>query len=117
MRRMEPRRVVLAAMVLAGAWLAPPPAQAAKWCFEDIGCPGDHVFSRKQLAKLSCENLRHVRNAIYDENGYCFRSKEQAAIYDNKDCLYASPSLVPLNRFERQNVARIVAAERANGCK
>lgn len=113
------RRMTVASIVLmtAGTLTGWPAAAASKWCFEDIGCPADHFITQKKLKKLSCQNLRHVRNSIYDQNGYCFRDKELADIYDNKDCIYESPAAVPLNRFERRNVTRIVDAERAAGCK
>lgn len=118
MDAVDRRRKAMTAVLLAGLMAAPTAVAAGKkWCFEDIGCPADRTISRAALKKLSCDNLRHVRNAIYDQNGYCFRDQALAQLYDNSDCVYASSSAVPLNRHERRNVKRIIAVERANSCK
>ena len=85
-------------------------------CFEGIGCSDSDYFSRKELRPLSCQNLWHVRNRIYDENGYCFKTKRGRAHFSNVGCKYWNEAAVPLNTYERRNVQTIRAVERWKGC-
>lgn len=92
------------------------PAEAA--CFESgVGCTDDHRIPMKVLNTLSCDALWTVRNAIYDENGYCFKSARAKAVFSNEDCEFTVASRVPLNDYERVNISRIVQAERNMGCE
>ena len=91
------------------------PADAA--CFESgIGCTNDHLISTRALRRLSCDSLWTVRNTIYDENGYCFKTAKAKAVFDNAGCLYTNASQVPLNTYERGNIDRIVKIERDKSC-
>jgi hypothetical protein len=104
-----------AALAVLGLLSAGTPAEAA--CFESgIGCTDDHHIPSKALKALSCDALWTVRNTIYDENGYCFRSARAKAIFSNDGCLTTDASRVTLNRYERANVGRIAEAERKKGC-
>lgn len=85
-------------------------------CFEGIGCTDSEYFSRQDLRRLSCQNLWHVRNRIYDENGYCFKTKRAKATFSNVGCSYRNEAAVPLNAYERANVLAIRATERRKGC-
>ena len=91
-------------------------APALADCYEDIGCTDSDMMSADDLEALSCQNLWHVRNRIYDENGYCFTTARGRKAFDNSDCWVKSQSKVKLNAIERHNVNAIVAAESANGC-
>lgn len=106
-------RCGIAAGVLAGA-LGVGPAQAD--CFEDIGCTDSDRFDVDDLVELSCENLWFVRNRIYDENGYCFRTKRARQQFDNSDCWVREQANVKMSTIERGNVNAIVEAESQNGC-
>ncbi len=66
------------------------------------------------LAGLGCNTLWVARNEIYARNGYCFRTRRAIRYFGNAGCWTRNP---PLNRFERANVARIKARERALGCR
>jgi hypothetical protein len=55
-------------------------------CYEDIGCTDSDEYNVDDLTALSCENLWHVRNRIYDENGYCFTTRRARDAFDNSDC-------------------------------
>ena len=69
--------------------IAPITADAAGRCFEDLGntgCPWKETFPRSQLRQLSCQNLWLVRNSIYDRRGYCFKTQDGKATFDNSDC-------------------------------
>src|SRR4051794_13023496 len=55
-------------------------------CYEDVGCTNDHVMPYPALQGLSCEQLWTVRNAIFQENGFCFRTKRALAVFSNDGC-------------------------------
>ena len=91
-------------------------APARADCYEDIGCTDSDMMTVNDLEELSCQNLWHVRNRIYDENGYCFTTARGRRAFDNSDCWVHSQSKVKLSAIERHNVNSIVEAEAANGC-
>ena len=96
------------------------PALAARVdrnCYEDIGCPWKQSSTLRQFRTLSCQNLAHVRNHTYYENYYCFRSAAAKAAYGNTGCKYPLTALIPLNAFERANLALIKQAEKEKGCR
>ena len=107
-------------LTLAGALLllsaaAAPGANAA--CFESgVGCTNDHAMPTAVLRTLGCEPLWTVRNTIYHEHGYCFRTARAQAVFSNDGCSVTDASKLDLNGFERTNIARIVKVERQKGC-
>jgi hypothetical protein len=104
---------------LAGSFLlilATSGAPAHADCFELIGCTDSDYMTVENLAQLSCQNLWHVRNRIYDENGYCFHTWRAQQAFDNSDCWVERQEDVKLSHIERYNVTRIVGAESQNGC-
>ena len=105
-------RAVLTVLALLTAGFA---AQAA--CYEDIGCTDSETFANRDLRRMSCQNLWHVRNTIYDENGLCFRTDRALEVFDNSDCFVENPGAVRLNTYERGNINRIVQVEKAKGCR
>ena len=107
-------RFGLAAGMLMAVSASVGPAQAD--CFEDIGCTDSDWFDVDDLVALSCENLWHVRNRIYDENGFCFKTKRARNAFDNSDCWVRNQGDVKLSTVERHNVNEIVEAESENGC-
>jgi hypothetical protein len=108
------RLLAPAAAALSVLFAMAQPAEAA--CFESgVGCTDSHYVPYWALRQLSCENLWWVRNTIYDENGYCFTTIRGQQAFDNSDC-YANNGTVQLNRYERENVGRIVRVEREKAC-
>jgi hypothetical protein len=97
-------------MISAGA------APARADCYENIGCTDSDSMDVDDLVELSCENLWHVRNRIYDENGYCFKTARARNAFDNSDCWVKNQANVKLSHIERRNVDAIVEAESENGC-
>lgn len=95
------------------------PGQAAKAaCFESgVGCPSDHYIPRNVLSTLSCDALWMVRNSIYDERGFCFKTARALETFSNEDCYVTNASRLKFNTFERTNIDRIVAVERKKGCR
>jgi hypothetical protein len=91
------------------------PASAA--CFESgVGCTDDHYISKKALNALSCDALWTVRNSIFDENGYCFKTTKAKNTFSNEDCFVSDATKLKLNAYERANVDRVVEVERRKGC-
>lgn len=93
-------------------------AQAA--CYEDLGqtgCPDQELFPLDDLRRLSCQNLWYVRNQIYNEHGYCFRTPAAIEQFDNSDCFVRDAGQLRLNEYERENIARIVRVERELACR
>jgi hypothetical protein len=104
---------------IAGATMAfllgVPPGNAA--CFESgVDCTDDHNIPASVLQPLSCDALWTVRNTIFDENGYCFRTARAQAVFSNDGCQYTSMAGMPLNSYEAANIATIRQVERQKGC-
>jgi YARHG domain len=108
-------RFLVAAGLVLGGWATDAPARAD--CYEDIGCTDTDVFAQTDLRHLSCQNLWFVRNRIFDENGYCFKTARGRQAFDNSDCWVDDQEMVKLSTIERRNVEAIVKAETAKGCR
>ncbi len=96
------------------------PAQAEKNCYEGFaggGCPWNAYFKDAELRGLQCDDLAFIRNRIYKENGYCFRDATVKAKLGNEGCKHALQQLVPLNAYEKANVASIRKIEASKRCK
>lgn len=107
---MQRQSLILALTLLA----ATGPAFAS--CYENIGCTDSDRFSRPALRQLSCENLWMVRNEIYKEAGYCFKTERAIDYFGNAHCTVENMNAVPLSEIERYNIDQIVAVERQQGC-
>ncbi len=105
-----------AVAVMALAALAPGVASAA--CFESgVGCTDTGPMRTWALRQLSCDSLWTVRNTIYAEHGYCFHTARGQAVFDNTGCVYDNASMVPLNAYERDNIARVAQVEKEKRCR
>jgi hypothetical protein len=107
---MHLKSIALAVLLLAAAG----PALAN--CYENIGCTDTDHFSKSELRGLSCQNLWVVRNTIYQENGYCFKTQRAINYFGNDQCTTTNMSAVPLSQIETFNIGQIVAVERQMGC-
>ncbi len=95
--------------------VAAAPANAA--CYEVQGCTDSAYFSERFLMREGhCDVLWEIRNRIYKENGYCFRTPRGIAAFGNAGCRHDDINAVPLNQYERANVAAIARVERMKGC-
>lgn len=104
-----------AAVSALGLLLGAAPGQAA--CFESgVGCTDDHYIPASVLQPLSCDALWTVRNTIFDENGYCFRTARAQAVFSNAGCQYTGMAGMPLNSYESANIATIRQVEKQKGC-
>lgn len=96
------------------------PATASAACFENLGqtgCTDMEAFRVGELRQLSCQNLWYVRNSIYNDRGYCFRTAAAIAQFDNSDCFERDAARLRFNRNEQTNINRIVQVEREKGCR
>lgn len=91
-------------------------ASAHDNCYEVIGCPHRDLFNRQDLRQLSCQNLWYVRNRIYYDHGYCFKTAAAIREFDNSDCYVRNAARLDLNRREVQNISRIRQVEQRKGC-
>ena len=105
-----------AALVLACgvAGLGAVPAKAN--CYEIYGCTDSSYFDAKLLTGASCQILWEMRNWIYKENGYCFRTPKAIEAFGNSGCRYDDVAQVPLNDIERHNMTTIKSVEIKKGC-
>jgi hypothetical protein len=107
-------RAMLIAMTVA---VFPTFAQAD--CFENLGntgCPHLETFKLSELRQLSCQNLWHVRNSIYNHRGYCFKTAAAQQVFDNSDCFVTNASAIKFNQHEQKNISRIVKVEKEKSC-
>jgi hypothetical protein len=105
---------VLAAMMAAGPALAD--------CYDVVGCSDKNLYSKNDsyLGSVtdgpSCDFIYMMRNRIYAQHGYCFKTARGIAEIGNTDCAIANPAALPLNHVERDNIATLAKAERAESC-
>ena len=107
-------------MIAAALLLATLPAPAFAGCFENlgtIGCTHLETFGHGELRGLSCSNLWYVRNSIYNDNGYCFKTKAAQAEFDNSDCFVQDAAKLRFNKHEQSNINAIVRVEKEKGCR
>lgn len=110
------RAVIAAFFFLTALFAAEGAAEAA--CFESgVGCTNDHYMSKKVLNTLSCDILWTVRNTIFDENGYCFKTERALETFSNQGCYIKDAGQLKMNAYERANLDRIVTVERSRGCR
>ena len=107
--------LAVAAAAIAAALLGAAPAKAGE-CYEGIGCMSTQHFPMAEVKKLGCQNLWYVRNRAYKDNGYCFKTATGIAELGNAGCSITNQAAVPLNGFERSNIAKIRSVEKMKGC-
>jgi hypothetical protein len=86
-------------------------------CYDVFGCAERDRFNFEQLANgPNCEFLYTMRNRIYQQHQYCFKTARAIATLGNEDCRYSDINQVPLSAVERGNAALILQVEHAKGC-
>ena len=99
---------------IAAALLSASPAFAG--CYEELGCSDSVEFRKSDLAAYSCQILWDLRNTIYKENGYCFKTERAISYFGNVGCWLGDQEAVKLNAYERYNVGVIRSIESARQC-
>ena len=62
---------------------------------------------------MSCNRLWYERNAIFARKGYCFQTRRAIRAFGPR----CYPPYGRLNRWEREQVNRILYWERVKGCR
>ena len=88
-------RRALGGMVVAGACAVAPAAGA------------------QALGELSCRALWYQRNAVYAEQGYCFKTKDAIATFGER----CHPPYGQLTPAQQRYVADVKAWEARKGCR
>jgi hypothetical protein len=112
-----------AAAIAAGALVATmAAAPAIADCYDVVGCTNKTLFSKNYgyLGSVSdgpsCDFLYMMRNRIYAQHGYCFKTARGISEIGNSGCYISNQAAVPLSNIERDNIATIQKAERAKSC-
>lgn len=107
-----PVRAFIASVALLAA-----SSPALAECYDVFGCSNRELFRLSDLANgPNCDFLYTMRNTIYAEHHYCFRTPRAIATFGNQGCTSGDPNALGLNAVERANAATILKAERALGC-
>jgi hypothetical protein len=72
------------------------------------------VFSIQPAMAASCYDLWYERNAIYDQNGFCFSSALGQQTFDNSDCWTKNVQFTP---DEQYRIDQLKDEEDRRGCK
>jgi YARHG domain len=72
------------------------------------------MISITPASAANCYDLWYERNQIFDDNGFCFKSRLGKDTFDNSDCYTDNPQM---SRAEERRIAQIKAQERKKGCK
>jgi hypothetical protein len=75
------------------------------------------VVSAANAQEGGCYRLWVARNAIYKDNGFCFKTERAISYFGNAGCMYNSEGDIPMSRYDRARLARIQAEEREMGCR
>ena len=108
--------LVLIGLFAAAMGLSASSAPARANCYELIGCSDKDYFKLSDLMQLGCQPLWEVRNWMYKERGYCFKTPKAIKAFGNAGCRYDDIAQVPLNNVERANMKAIKKAEANKGC-
>lgn len=85
-------------------------------CSDSSGSQTQEQTPSVQIMDLSCDQLWSVRNSIFKEVGYCFKTPRAISRFGNAGCQYDDVGQVRLSA-ENQNFAEAIQrAERAKAC-
>lgn len=103
----------IATLVLAFASLVPALAD----CYDVFGCTDrDRFRVNDLLSGPNCDFLYTMRNVIYSEHHYCFRTARAIAAFGNQDCLSSDVNQLGISSLELANAGTILQAEKIKGC-
>jgi hypothetical protein len=63
-----------------------------------------------------CHELWVMRNQIYKDNGYCFKTVKAISYFGNGGCAYKSESSLPMSKQDRRVISDIKRSEARQGC-
>jgi hypothetical protein len=82
-----------------------------------VDCVEDVYIKDREVRNIGCEQLWILRNSIFKDAGYCFKTPRAINWFGNAGCRHDSLAGLPLNDFKRHNIGVLQAAERRRGCK
>lgn len=82
-----------------------------------VDCVEDVFIKPQEVAARSCEDLWILRNTIYKDAGYCFRSERARSSFSNEGCVFDDITAVHLNAYQKHNVGVLRLAEARRGCR
>lgn len=104
-------RTLLAVVAL----IAATPALAD--CYDVFGCTNRDAFRVNDLLSgPNCEFLYTMRNAIYAEHHYCFKTARAIAAFGNAGCISSNVAALGMSSIELSNAGVILQAEKIKGC-
>ena len=106
--------VFLGLGAFAVSLFAAAPARAN--CYALIGCSNKARYKASDLMQLGCQPLWEVRNWIYKENGYCFRTAEGDRSFRQFRLPLRRCHASPAQHIERYNMKTIKSVEVKKGC-
>ena len=65
---------------------------------------------------IDCSELWVMRNEIYKDNGYCFKTAKAKNYFGNGGCQYDSEGDIPLSGQDRRKIRKFKQAEARQGC-
>jgi hypothetical protein len=99
----------LGAMSVGPAW--------AGECYDVFGCTDTDVFKLNDLLDgPNCDFLWTMRNQIFKDHGYCFKTERGIATFGNDGCTANTMTEAGLSPIESANVTTIQKAEKAMSC-
>ncbi len=79
----------------------------------------EELSSRKitsiDVMNASCSELWFLRNSIYNNHGYCFRSRKAKELFDNSDCTTRTPPA--MGETDQYNADLLGRLEELKGCR
>jgi len=71
-------------------------------------------ITREELASLSIDTLAYLRNRIYANHGYSFKTKQWIDVFSRYDWYVPNPNFSEglFNQYEKENLRRVMAEER-----
>jgi hypothetical protein len=101
------------AFALAGASVHPAIAD----CYDVFGCSNRDAFRLADLLSgPNCEFLYQMRNGIYAEHHYCFRTPRAIASFGNAGCVSSDVNALGMSSLELANAGAILQAEKIKRC-
>ncbi|MEQ1719410.1 MAG: YARHG domain-containing protein [Hyphomicrobium sp.] len=64
----------------------------------------------------SCGELWEMRNQVFKDNGYCFKSAKAIKHFGNAGCQYDSEADVPVSDTDRSTIRDIKRSQVRQGC-
>ncbi|MDQ8700267.1 YARHG domain-containing protein [Hyphomicrobium sp. LHD-15] len=81
-----------------------------------VDCVENVFVTPQQLKTKSCEDLWILRNSIWKDAGYCFKTPRAIKAFGTQGCLHTDQSAVPLNEYQRRNAETLLSVETEKGC-